>query len=414
MVAAGAELAAPAPKREAASADAVGNAKGNPWEVPSMKVALKVPTPLRRRVPLEARPPPPSPAPRFPGQPPLSPPVAVQQCGAALASSTRANAARLDAKDDENGVVLSKGDRVTVAREFVSKSFIAVKILKGWQGRVVKLESSGDALINFGEQGQLLWVAHRHCRDLVHAEAPVAATEWPPAGFVEEVAMAALEASTEGKAAVPALPRTKKSKGHPVWVHVYDLGQVSRLVLNSWAVQGGGPGGAFHCGLEVLGVEFSFQAISSCQEEDNTTGVTWHYPKSHPRHVYRESIWLGFSPLKVSEIGSVLEHLELTWLARDYHCLRNNCTDFAEQLALELRSPRPFPRWVHGVAKSPFLKAAGGCCSPTVSKTSCVHMLAPCCSSWGSVGSTASTERSCFAGATGLEDSEEADSTLGI
>lgn len=141
--------------------------------------------------------------------------------------------------------------------------------------------------------------------------------------------------------------------GYPVWLHVYDLGPVTKWVLNSWTTEG-----AFHVGIDVLGVEFSFQAISSVTEDDDkTSGLTWHHPKSHPRHVYRESIWMGSSPMRVAEIGRLLEDLEKLWLARDYHCLRRNCTDFARTLTQSLKVPEPFPTWVHGIAKG-FLKPA--------------------------------------------------------
>mmetsp|Transcript_23767 Transcript_23767/g.74880 ORF Transcript_23767/g.74880 Transcript_23767/m.74880 type:complete len:200 (-) Transcript_23767:49-648(-) len=104
--------------------------------------------------------------------------------------------------------------------------------------------------------------------------------------------------------------------------------------------------------------------------------------------------WLGFTPLTTFDISKVVEHLERTWLAKDYHCLRRNCTDFAEQMALELCAPRPFPRWAHGVAKSSLL--AGGCCTPLVAKTPGARFLAPCCSSWGSTGTLLGTPRSSY------------------
>jgi len=109
--------------------------------------------------------------------------------------------------------------------------------------------------------------------------------------------------------------------------------------------------GVFHCGIEVLGVEFSFQAMADCSENDETSGLTWHNPKMHPRHVYRESVCLGKTTLRVTEIGKLLERLEKAWPARNYNCLSNNCVDFAEQFAKALGAPEPFPNWVHGLAK---------------------------------------------------------------
>jgi len=138
--------------------------------------------------------------------------------------------------------------------------------------------------------------------------------------------------------------------GFNVWLHIYDLGPLSKWTLNSWSSKQSGLG-AFHCGVEVLGVEWSFQAMSDCESED-MTGVMCHTPKSHPRHVYRESVWLGDSPLCANEICNVLARLERDWPARSYHFLRHNCTDFAEALSSALDVPTQFPSWAHGIAKS--------------------------------------------------------------
>mmetsp|Transcript_28402 Transcript_28402/g.51287 ORF Transcript_28402/g.51287 Transcript_28402/m.51287 type:complete len:313 (-) Transcript_28402:62-1000(-) len=157
--------------------------------------------------------------------------------------------------------------------------------------------------------------------------------------------------------AEPASPVAshRNTRGNfPVYLHVYDLGPVSRFLVNSWALSRRDSSclGVFHCGVEVLGVEFSFQAMADCGEDDDISGLTWHNPKSHPRHVYRESICLGNCQLTVSEVGKLLEKLEKAWPARTYHCLSNNCVDFAEQFIEQLRCPDPFPRWVHGLAKN--------------------------------------------------------------
>jgi len=333
---------------------------------------LKVPTPLRRCGSLGVpRPAPPSPAPQLPNEPAV---VTTQM---------------------PQEKMLKKGDHVTVCRAFESLSLIKVKIRKGWKGHVVRMDSMGDALVSFTDQVKLVWVSSRHFVHLNREVPPVKEAWPPPAPEFEEVTVGSPDVAAEEETA-PPIPRMKSrsQRGFPVWLHVYDLGQVSRFVLNSWAAQGGGPGGAFHCGLEVLGVEFSFQAISFGQEDKDISGVTWHSPKSHPRHVYRESVWLGFTPLTTFDISKVVEHLERTWLAKDYHCLRRNCTDFAEQMALELCAPRPFPRWAHGVAKSSLL--AGGCCTPLVAKTPGARFLAPCCSSWGSTGTLLGTPRSSY------------------
>lgn len=137
-----------------------------------------------------------------------------------------------------------------------------------------------------------------------------------------------------------------------VRLNVYDLGHVSKWVLNSWASRFPDIG-VYHVGVEVLGVEFCFQALEGSRTEIDTdrTGLTWHYPKSHPRHVFRESVPLGTSRLKATEIQGLLKRMEPQWSARSYNPINRNCVDFAEQFVQELQTSEPFPAWVHGLAK---------------------------------------------------------------
>lgn len=186
----------------------------------------------------------------------------------------------------------------------------------------------------------------------------------------------------------PLKPVAKGQTGFPVYVHVYDLGPVSKWVLNSWAARNGGSLGVFHVGVEVLGIEFSFQAMVDCKPDDDVSGLTWHHPKSHPRHVYRESVLLGPSPLGVLEIGGLLERLEKAWPASGYNCLNHNCTDFAEVLVAGLKVPEPFPTWVHGLAKGLTKSASLGDFSKQVD-------IFAACGSSGSCGSCASSKSSC-------------------
>lgn len=138
----------------------------------------------------------------------------------------------------------------------------------------------------------------------------------------------------------------------PVWLHIYDLGDLSKYVLNNWlAVMGGF--GAFHCGIEVLGAEWAYQAMPKQQRTgtDKRTGVMCHRPKAHPVHSYRESVYLGESSAQVGTIWNTLLALEQQWLASCYHAINHNCVDFAELFAEKLQTPEPFPDWVRGIAK---------------------------------------------------------------
>lgn len=151
------------------------------------------------------------------------------------------------------------------------------------------------------------------------------------------------------------LPAAAKDHGPekvPVYLSIYDLGHVSRWTLNSLLPPKNGAG-VFHCGVEVIGFEFSFEGIQDSEKGDAMSGLTWHKPRSHPRHVYRESVFLGNSGLTAPEVVQLLRRLEHKWLAFEYHFLSRNCTDFAQEFATQLRTQEPlsFPTWVHGLAK---------------------------------------------------------------
>jgi hypothetical protein len=173
-----------------------------------------------------------------------------------------------------------------------------------------------------------------------------------------------------------------------VYLHVYDLGPLSKWFVNSWNDPKASGLGAFHVGIEVLGVEWSFQAMIDCGDDNTMTGVMCHTPKSHPRHVYRESVWLGGSPLCANEICNVLARLEKDWPARSYHFLSHNCTDFAEALSKGLNVPNHFPSWCHGLAKGLFADtAAAGVGKSDKSPWWLPSALTACCASGGSCAS---------------------------
>lgn len=135
-----------------------------------------------------------------------------------------------------------------------------------------------------------------------------------------------------------------------VWLHIYDLGPVTKWVVNSWAK----PlycAGLFHAGIEVLGSEFAFRGVLGSTSAEPLTGLCCHTPKANTHHVYRESVYLGLTPLSKDQIVDVLEMLEVEWTAASYHAVFRNCVDFAECFAKELRTPLCVPDWVNACAR---------------------------------------------------------------
>lgn len=165
----------------------------------------------------------------------------------------------------------------------------------------------------------------------------------------------------------------KTRRGIAVMLHIYDLGPVAKWTLNGNAQNTGI--GVFHCGVELLGIEFSFQAIFNSHEHSEVTGIVCHTPRSHPRHVYRESIPLGASSLCLAEIESLMAQLKKAWPASSYHFLNRNCIDFAETFTAGLGVPEPFPKWAHGLAKGLLQR------TPLANANSQLNCLGSCSSS---------------------------------
>jgi len=159
--------------------------------------------------------------------------------------------------------------------------------------------------------------------------------------------MTATPSSRPVSACLPSLQES--NKGKEVWLHIYDLGPVTKWAVNSWA-KPFYSSGMFHAGLEVLGMEFAFRGIrgASCV---SMSGICCHAPKQNHQHVYRESISLGTSPLSKAEIIEILEALELEWKASSYNAVFRNCVNFAECFARELQTPLPVPQWVNSCAR---------------------------------------------------------------
>lgn len=146
-----------------------------------------------------------------------------------------------------------------------------------------------------------------------------------------------------------ARAKAPPANGIDVWLHVYDLGAFSKYFMNSWLPSQG----AYHVGIEVLGVEWCFQGRvqTAAEKEKDLSGINFHLPKSHPRHHYRESVWLGKSPWQRNDVRRFFMELDRDWTVSSYHFLRRNCVDFAEYVHRKLETPVPFPAWCRGCSK---------------------------------------------------------------
>mmetsp|Transcript_47962 Transcript_47962/g.95424 ORF Transcript_47962/g.95424 Transcript_47962/m.95424 type:complete len:180 (+) Transcript_47962:83-622(+) len=129
-----------------------------------------------------------------------------------------------------------------------------------------------------------------------------------------------------------------EGEGLPVWLHIYDLGCVSKFVVNSWA----GTQGIFHVGIEVLDKEWCYMSRH---------GLRCHRAMEHPHHLYKESIALGETMLSAEQVKQKLGDFQQTWPGSAYHFLQRNCIHFAEEFHKALQLTEPFPEWVHCIPK---------------------------------------------------------------
>jgi len=134
--------------------------------------------------------------------------------------------------------------------------------------------------------------------------------------------------------------------GYEVWLHVYDLDSVTGR-LNEFILRGANLG-AFHCGVEVLDDEWSYQGFNDAWDDDTLSGVVRHDPRMHPAYIYKESVYMGECPLVQDEIDDLIDTMMASWPANAYHFLTRNCVSFAKELISALRCPEEIPGWVRG------------------------------------------------------------------
>lgn len=121
-----------------------------------------------------------------------------------------------------------------------------------------------------------------------------------------------------------------------VFVNVYDIVSANTVLYHFGL-------GLHHTGVEVYGSEIAFGRCT------RGTGVFDIAPKSCPGHVFRESIFVGYTPKSLQEVRLLINELALTWQGSDYHILRRNCNSFSENFVRQLlQDDRPTPLTANG------------------------------------------------------------------
>lgn len=128
----------------------------------------------------------------------------------------------------------------------------------------------------------------------------------------------------------------------PVTLNIYDIGTNGEVAALNRVLRPLGTG-AFHCGVEVFGLEWSYGDFPT------GTGLFSCDPRSCGGQSYCESVPLGNTRVLCTEMQMVLKRLEHRWKGKDYDILKRNCCHFCREFC-QLLAVRDVPHWVMNLA----------------------------------------------------------------
>merc|ERR1712224_173767 len=103
--------------------------------------------------------------------------------------------------------------------------------------------------------------------------------------------------------------------------------------------------GAFHCGVEVYGIEWSYSDTTSGQGE----GIFTSKPRLCEGHAYCESVQMGGMASTEEEVLRLVLSMQATWTVATYHTLKKNCCHFSDEFCHRLGAGA-IPAWVMNLA----------------------------------------------------------------
>jgi len=127
-----------------------------------------------------------------------------------------------------------------------------------------------------------------------------------------------------------------------VTLHLYDVSRDSAIEGVNEVLLAVGTG-AFHGGVEVYGVEYSYGYTPS------GTGVFEGVPRGCLAHRYRGSLDMGKTGLSQAQVHQLIVQLQQEWPGQDYDLLRRNCVQFSREMVQRLGCG-PVPDWVTNLA----------------------------------------------------------------
>eukprot|EP00927_Polykrikos_kofoidii_P078123 TRINITY_DN74991_c0_g1_i1.p1 TRINITY_DN74991_c0_g1~~TRINITY_DN74991_c0_g1_i1.p1 ORF type:complete len:647 (-),score=78.72 TRINITY_DN74991_c0_g1_i1:114-2027(-) len=137
------------------------------------------------------------------------------------------------------------------------------------------------------------------------------------------------------------LPSSEPECWGEVALIVYALHGASGL---NALTESAGLGGAYHVGVAVYGLEWSFGYA------DEGTGVSPCHVGTSGLGTFKESVPLGRTPWTPEEVLHIIANLRNAWLGVDYELLTRNCAHFGVELVRQLHV-QDAPKWVSSLAK---------------------------------------------------------------
>mmetsp|Transcript_129591 Transcript_129591/g.361093 ORF Transcript_129591/g.361093 Transcript_129591/m.361093 type:complete len:201 (+) Transcript_129591:105-707(+) len=161
----------------------------------------------------------------------------------------------------------------------------------------------------------------------------------------------------------------------PVTLNIYDIGRSGKGAALNRVLRPLGTG-AFHCGVEVYSIEWSYSDTSSGEGE----GIFCCHPRCCEGHNYCESVPMGGTATSEGDVLRLVRVLQKNWTVRDYDTLRQNCCHFSNEFCHRL-GVGSIPEWVMNLAGAGAVIAdatdncRAACCCAAVTNATRVELV---------------------------------------
>lgn len=134
-----------------------------------------------------------------------------------------------------------------------------------------------------------------------------------------------------------------------MWLNIYDIGTSGLGSGLNWMLAPLGTG-AFHCGVEVYGWEWSYSDINaSMSQKSGLSGMFRCAPRSCESHSYSQSVQVGLTTASRDAVSQMISMMEREWPVEDYDLLLHNCCHFSDTFCRQL-GVGGIPTWMLSLA----------------------------------------------------------------